>query len=114
MKLINLTPHDIQLIYQDPELDHESIDIIPASGILARCDVLKEAAGMAGPVPVYNMTYGPVQGLPDPQADTAYIVSSVVAQSVAGTRDDVLVPIDFVRDDQGQITGCRGLGRLLK
>ena len=56
MQLINLTPHDIQLVYQDPELDHESIDIIPASGMLARCDVIKEAVGMAGPVPVYNMT----------------------------------------------------------
>ncbi|WP_306530390.1 hypothetical protein, partial [Megasphaera sp.] len=76
--------------------------------------VIKEEVGTAGPVPVYNMTYGPVQGLPEPQADTAYIVSSVVAQSLAGSRDDVLVPIDFVRDDQGQITGCRSLGRLLK
>ena len=114
MHFINLTPHDIQLVYQDPDLDHESIDIIPASGILARCDVIKEVVGTAGPVPVYNMTYGPVQGLPEPQADTAYIVSSVVAQSLAGSRDDVLVPIDFVRDDQGQITGCRSLGRLLK
>ena len=114
MHFINLTPHDIQLAYQDPDLDHESIDIIPASGILARCDVIKEEVGTAGPVPVYNMTYGPVQGLPEPQADTAYIVSSVVAQSLAGSRDDVLVPIDFVRDDQGQITGCRSLGRLLK
>lgn len=114
MHFINLTPHAIQLVYQDPDLDHESIDIIPASGILARCDVIKEEVGTAGPVPVYNMTYGPVQGLPEPQADTAYIVSSVVAQSLAGSRDDVLVPIDFVRDDQGQITGCRSLGRLLK
>ena len=61
MHFINLTPHDIQLVYQDPDLDHESIDIIPASGILARCDVIKEEVGTAGPVPVYNMTYGPVQ-----------------------------------------------------
>ena len=40
MHFINLTPHDIQLVYQDPDLDHESIDIIPASGILARCDAV--------------------------------------------------------------------------
>ena len=49
MHFINLTPHDIQLVYQDPDLDHESIDIIPASGILARCDVIKEEVGTAGP-----------------------------------------------------------------
>lgn len=114
MQLINLTPHDIQLVYQEPELDHESIDIIPASGMLARCEVIKEAVGTAGPVPVYNMTYGPVQGLPEPQEDTFYIVAAVVAQSLVGSRDDVLVPVDFVRDDQGQIIGCRGLGRLMK
>lgn len=114
MKLINLTPHDIQLVYQEPGLDHESIDIIPASGMLARCDVIKEEAGMIGPVPVYRMSYGPVQGLPEPQEDTVYLVAAVVAQSLGDSRDDVLVPIDFVRDDQGQITGCRSLGRLIK
>ena len=68
MHFINLTPHDIQLVYQDPDLDHESIDIIPASGILARCDVIKEEVGTAGPVPVYNMTLRSCPSLPEPQA----------------------------------------------
>ena len=54
-------------------------------------------------------SYGAVEGLPDPQPDTIYLVSALIAgrPEVAG-RDDVFVPgtgpkDGTVRDANGQV-----------
>lgn len=41
----------------------------------------------------------------DPHPYTIYIVSRIVKQSVP-ERDDVVVPDDLIRDDDGNIIGC--------
>lgn len=47
-------------------------------------------------------------GLPPVQSGKVYIVSSIV-KSALPDRDDLVVPKDFVRDDSGNIIGCRAL-----
>ena len=56
----------------------------------------------------------PELGLHNLAGRVAFIVSSVVAShpSIRG-RKDVLVPGDLIRDDAGNVIGCRTLTRIL-
>lgn len=85
-----------------------------ASGRVARLDETTEPAPAlrteVGEIPVVRTRYaGRIKGLPAPQADTAYVVSRVLA--AAHPRADVFFPWDEVRDRDGHIIGCRGLGQ---
>lgn len=51
-------------------------------------------------------------GLSEPQADTIYVVSAIVAQAVSGKRDDVYVVDETIRNEQGQIVGCNALAKI--
>lgn len=102
-KIINLTPHAITII-----TDGNNIEIAP-SGTVARCKEVTENIGEVNGIPVVRKTFGEIEGLPQPQADTIFIVSALVAQ--AAKREDVFSPGDFVRDDQGRILGCKSLVR---
>jgi hypothetical protein len=62
-------------------------------------------------VPVNQTRFGEVFGLPEPQPDTIYVVSALVAQAVPD-RSDVFVVDDTVRDEQGRIIGCRALAHV--
>lgn len=112
MKLVNLTPHAITLMPMGP--DGPSVTI-PSSGV-ARCATNRvqiDTVNMIGiTIPVNRTQFGEVDGLPDPQPDTFYVVSALVAQAVAGIRDDVLIVDDAVRDEQGRIIGARALARI--
>lgn len=106
MKLVNLTPHDLNLI-----LNGDVAIRIPPSGTVVRVDVIRTQAGTVDVcgvvVPINVSAYGDVVGLPAPIKDTLYIVSALVAQ-VAG-RADVVYPDDLVRDDRGCVVGARAL-----
>jgi hypothetical protein len=54
---------------------------------------------------------GQVVDLPEPQDDTLYIVSRAVAEA-ARDRDDLVVPDNVIRDDQGRVIACRALARV--
>lgn len=99
--LVNLTPHAISII-------GETKITVPPSGIVARCSVRREKVGEVGRIPVNRTVFGDVEGLPDSRPSTYYIVSAIVAQACPD-RHDLLIPDDTVRDDQGQIIGCRAL-----
>lgn len=120
MKLVNLTPHRITIVAPaDWPLLGSNTDpiVVDPSGMVARCAETREiiaslATGHGGfDIPVYRATFGAVQNLPDPQPDTAYIVSMRLAQAVPD-RTDVFFPGEAVRDDKGNIIGCIGLSRL--
>ena len=59
----------------------------------------------------YVNTDGAVEGLPEERDDTLIIVSSLVAQA-ARDRSDLVIPNEAVRDEKGQIVGCKSLGRI--
>lgn len=100
--LINLTPHEITIIRDDGNI------ALPPSGTIARCTVNRHQVGSVDGIPVNRTVFGAVEGLPDPQPDTYYIVSAIVAQACPD-RSDLLITDDAVRDDQGRIIGCRAL-----
>ena len=107
-KIINLTPHSINVIGED-----NSVAItIEASGNVARCsqtiDIVDTINVNNIAIPVSSSSYGEVVDLPAPQDDTYYIVSRLV-MSACPNRQDLLVPNDLVRDEAGRVIGCRSL-----
>jgi hypothetical protein len=104
MRIVNLTPHPLNFKLESGERT------VQPSGTLARC---VENAAKAEPldgIPVVKKTFGVVEGLPEPEAGTSYVVSALAAQAAwAQGRTDVFCPGDPVRDTDGKIIGCRGL-----
>ena len=112
MRIVNLTPHPLNLMPEGP--DGPTVTI-PPSGQVARCATSRvqvdtvTADGIT--VPVNQTRFGEVSDLPDPQPDTIFVVSALVAQAVPD-RQDVFITDDAVRDDQGRIIGCRALAHI--
>ena len=105
VRLVNLTPHTVHIVTD------VAVVTVPADGTVARVaqhDVLLGHIDADGIVPVYQTCYGDIVGLPYPTDGVGYIVSSIV-KSRCPDRRDLYVPVKFVRDDDGNIIGCRGL-----
>lgn len=111
MRLVNLTPHAINFA----TADGQPIMTVEPSGTLARVTAKTVTTGEVIvddiTVPITGTTYGEVENLPAPEVGTVYIVSSLVAQR-CHNRDDVFIPNESVRDENGRIIGCRSLGRV--
>jgi len=116
----NLTPHAIRVFAADGTTE---LVTVPPSGTVARASVSYEESGvvpiegdaeallsrdpLAG-IPVYVSVMGDVEGLPEPEAGTVYIVSTLVRQALP-RRTDLLSPGELIRNEAGQPIGCRGL-----
>lgn len=105
-KLVNLTSHDIVMVRGDGNLE-----IIASEGI-ARCDVERKTIDNINGYDLNINVYGKVSGLPDPQEDTFYIVSALVAKQLP-LRNDLIVPDDTVRDEKGRIISCRAFSKVV-
>jgi hypothetical protein len=104
MAIVNLTPHAINLVGDNP------LTIAP-SGTVARCAVTRQQVGAVDGIPVNHTAFGEVTGLPVARTGTYYIVSALVAQACPD-RADLLITDDAVRDDAGRIVGCRALATM--
>lgn len=100
IKFVNLTPHTINLCGRE----------IESTG-LARCDSVVEHIGEIDGVKINRRKFGAVTGLPAPKEDTVYIVSAIVLSALNGSRDDVFVVDETVRDENGRIFGCNALAK---
>ena len=107
MRIINLTPHAINFVREDGS----PILTVEPSGSLARVSVHTETTGEIAGIPATKSVYGKVEGLPEPEEGTIYIVSSLVAGRVP-ERKDVFIPNESVRDEKGRIIGCKSLGHI--
>lgn len=108
--LINLTPHPITMH------DGGNAVTIPASGTVARVATRSvemhqiEAAPGVSPM-LQTTSFGEVVDLPEPQADTFYIVSNMVLSALreqGSTRQDVIAPATgpqdgAIRNEKGHI-----------
>lgn len=105
MKVVNLTPHTIMLTTETGAVN------IPASGIVARCEVSSEHWGTVEvqgvSVPLVKTSFGAVKDLPDPVPGTVYLVSGVVLSALAGSRPDVVGVTNLVRDDAGRVIAAQ-------
>jgi hypothetical protein len=98
MKLINLTPHEINV----GEI------LIPPSGDVARCNSHTIDAGTVYGIPVIETRITGISGVPEPQSGVGYIVPSMVRVQFPKRRD-LYSPAKFIRDKNGSITGCMSL-----
>lgn len=108
MEFVNCTPHALTV---------HGLGTIPPSGIVPRCATVRTEAhatvrfaGAISGVRLIKQTLGEVQGLPEPKADTIYVVSAMVLSALAGARADVVAPdtgADAIREN-GQIVAVRG------
>jgi hypothetical protein len=101
MKFVNLTPHTINEV-------NTGLAIGP-SGTVARVNSTTERTGEeVNNVPFYRVSFGEVEGLPEPKEDTFFIVSGMVLDSLKGSRMDVVAPGMLIRDEEGKPIGCDG------
>lgn len=118
-KLVNLTPHALKIFHEAPfddnwESFHQTNS--PWSGQTARCTEKRIAIGYIDTgtfpsIPVHRVSYGDITGLPEPEENTCYIVSMMIAQAMPH-RKDLYYPGELVRDKYGMIVGCIGLSQV--
>ena len=113
MKLVNLTPHTVNICKTIDGI--KSMVSIESTGI-ARVKSETRVVGIIDVIEETETVLDPstVTGLPEPDPDgnTIFIVSRIVAEAVKGIRDDCRIPDKTIRDDEGQIIGCESLGRV--
>ena len=106
MCVINMTPHPINVV----DDNNNVVVTYPASGSLIR---LKSSTVRCGSLPdgtpKSKTVFGEPEGLPARQEGTWLLVSQLV-KTACSDRDDLLVPAEVVRDENGTIIGCRSLG----
>jgi len=111
MRLINLTPHAINVLCADG-----SAAVIPSTAPPARCEESRADFGTmtddAGRViRIIELRRGQVYDLPPVAPHTRYIVSALVALAKPN-RNDLLVVDEIVRNGNRQVIGCRALAYL--
>ena len=104
-KIINLTPHSVNIV-----CDNGNVITYNPSGTVARCSQNTIKIGDVNGIPLTQTSFGDVVDLPLPQKDTIFIVSRLVINACPD-RDDLVVPNDIVRDDHGNIIGCKSFAR---
>lgn len=106
MTIINMTPHTITVVSAN-----EVVATFPSEGVV-RVASKEVVVGDINGIPQTATEYGAVEGLPAQTNDTIYIVSRLVLAALekAGiTRSDLRVPGMQVRNEAGQVVGCKSL-----
>ena len=109
MTWINLTPHDVNYIHDDGR-----VETFPSQGV-ARASQTTELIGTVDGLRITKSSFGKPVDLPDFQEGVNLIVSlmTISAAKQYGRRtDDLLVTNEAVRNDAGQIIGCRSFGQV--
>lgn len=129
MNIINLTPHPVVVLRDDPngpftgsvgtgpatkEIKYSIVDEIKPAGPVARARQTDEVVGDVQvngyAVPLVRTVFGATTDLPDADGTTKFVVSIITAQAAkAAGRDtsDLLVTSDPVRDANGRLIGIR-------
>ena len=107
MKIYNKTPHAVHIVDEKGQVvrTYEKGD----SQIRLAVKTVQDAP-LADGTPTSRTNFGEPEGLPDFQEGTFFIVSQLV-KSALPERTDLLVPAEVVRDEKGNIIGCKSLGR---
>lgn len=106
MKFVNLTPHEIVV-----RLPDGTDRVFPSEGNARVAVRQKEHAKWDG-IPIFSNYYGGVEGLPDYQTDTCYIVSLMVINALKAESPDGIIRGDVVSPDSGP-TAIREDGKIV-
>ena len=110
MKLYNLTPHVIRIhINDDQYILLPSIEWRVPRVALKRRRIGNLSVGGLN-IPVTEIERDRLVNLPHRREGIGYIVSRVVAEEAK--RDDFYFPDAAIRNEEGVIVGCRGLGQV--
>jgi hypothetical protein len=135
-QIINMTPHEVHIVDENGQVLHTfprsgrtirlSIDTVRGEDIIIETEENNLDIHWMFPIyasiPTSRTVFGEPLGLPDEDSsgdrhpgyafyyDTYYIVSQLVKNALPH-RKDLLVPAEVVRDEKGNILGCRSLGR---
>lgn len=105
VEIRNFTPHTVNLL----DSEERQTFTFPSDGN-ARCTQSVEFVENLCGIRITETAFGEVQDLPDEQEGVMYIVSRLVRQALPD-RNDLLVPNEIVRDENGNIAGCLSLAR---
>lgn len=134
-KMVNLTPHTLDLLVHDGNgqqvgwVDFHCgrtrpsrfrfADRLVSDGVARATTTIRltdEFVWVGGEkFLISRTTFGAPVGLPDPVFDTVYVVSLATAQGAATagrTTADLLVVGETVRDEDGRVIGCTGFDRV--
>lgn len=100
----NLTPHPINICNNAGKI----IRVFQSEG-LVRLKAVTVSAGEIDGIPVSRTEFGQPEGLPEFQ-DGVFIVVSQLVKNALPSRSDLLVPAEVVRDEKGNIIGCKSFG----
>jgi hypothetical protein len=104
MTIKNFTPHPIVICNNAGEVTR----VIQPEG-LVRLKAVTVPAGEIDGVSITRTEFGQPEGLPEFQ-EGVFIVVSQLVKTALPSRFDLLVPAEVVRDEKGNIVGCKSLG----
>lgn len=99
--IINTTPHNVNIC----DANNKVINTFLKSDNPIRLNSTSNQIGDVNGIPVNSVTFGSADLLAF-QEGIYYIVSALVKNALPN-RPDLLVPHDVVRDEGGNIIGCR-------
>ena len=104
MEIINLTPHDINIVAEGTSI---VLETIPVSGVVARVVGMdEEDLGIKGNIRFVRVRPGRPVNVPEPRPGTLFIVSRPVQEALP-ERHDLIVPTHMVKSpDRRTIIGC--------
>ncbi len=110
VKLVNLTPHPITVYDESGNI----LMNVPPSGQVVRVSTTSRIIDNVDNIPIREVQYGDIQGLPEPQEGVVYIVSTIVVLALKAkgiNRVDVVSPDtsqdSVIRDNEGKIIGVK-------
>jgi len=106
--IINKTPHPVTIVGEENVIVH-TFPACPREELIRLKSETVPAEAING-VATSRTVFGEATGLPEFREGIYYVVSQMV-KSAKADRSDLLVPAEVVRDENGQIIGCRSLGR---
>jgi hypothetical protein len=110
MSLVNLTPHDIDVLEKDSNKVVFTIPRRDSTGI-RREEVRTLETTINDEIQIYQIGYKDINGLPPSERGVFFIVSMLIAQSCP-ERNDLVFPGEICRDSSGKILGCYNFSRL--
>jgi hypothetical protein len=99
MKLVNLTPHPIVI---------SGHDTIMPSGSIARVNTQLCNVGEVNGIPLMVSKNLGISNVPDAEADTMYVVASMVRLQLPA-RKDLCSPSKLIRNQHGGVVACGAL-----
>jgi hypothetical protein len=101
-KFVNLTAHSIELLNLGITIPHANrpVKVTQNQKLLAIYDG----------IPVYELEFSDIAGLPDEEEGTLYIVSAPVLNYVIQKlphRKDFVSPFKAIKDTSGKTVGCQ-------